>query len=99
MPSEEPKRKVHSMPIEKYGPGQDQWIATGTDGVMAVRFAYLITGLKSEIRGMRLTAKGSTCYSILKREYGFKGSREKVLAQAEKHRDEVIAPSLNKEGE
>ena len=42
---------------------------------------------------MRLTAKGSTCYSILKREYGFKGSREKVLEQAQTHRDEVIVPS------
>ena len=62
--------------------------ATGRDGVMAYRYATLIVGLKSEIRGMRLTAKGSTCYSILKREYGFKGSREKVLQQAEAYRDE-----------
>jgi hypothetical protein len=79
------------MPIDSTGGGG--WIATGTDSIMAVRFAYLITGLKSEIRGMRLTAKGSTCYSILKREYGFKGSREKVLEQAQTHRDEVIVPS------
>ena len=63
-------------------------IAEGRDGILAYRYITLISGLKSEIRGMRLTAKGRTCYSILKREYGFKGSREKVLQQAEAYRDE-----------
>ena len=85
------------MPIEQ--PESGAIIATGRDGVMAYRYATLIVGLKSEIRGMRLTAKGRTCYSILKREYGFKGSREKVLAQAEKYRDGVIIPGLKQEGE
>ena len=85
------------MPIEQTESGAI--IATGRDGVMAYRYATLIVGLMSEIRGMRLTAKGRTCYSILKREYGFKGSREKVLAQAEKYRDGGIIPGLKQEGE
>jgi hypothetical protein len=71
--------------------------ATGKDGIEAYRYAILIVGLKSEIRGMRLTAKGRTCYSILKSLYGFKGSREKVLQLAEAYRDEVLIPNLHQE--
>ena len=47
--------------------------------IEAYRLATLRTGLKLEIKGMRLS-RGRTCYSILK-SMGYKGSREKVLEQ------------------
>ena len=47
--------------------------------IEAYRLATLRTGLKLEIKGMRLS-RGRTCYSILK-GMGYKGSREKVLEQ------------------
>ena len=45
----------------------------------AYRLATLRTGLRLEIKGMRVNI-GQTCYSILK-TLGFKGSRESVLQQ------------------
>ena len=47
--------------------------------IEAYRLAPLRTGLKLEIKGMRVS-RGRTCYSILK-GMGYKGSREKVLEQ------------------
>ena len=45
----------------------------------AYRLATLRTGLRLEIKGMRMS-KGKTCYAILK-TLGFKGSRESILQQ------------------
>jgi hypothetical protein len=83
------------MPIEKMESGGH--LVTGKAGMEAYRFATLITGLKAEMRGMRLTGKGSTCYSMLKNMYGFKGNREKVLAQAIEYRDTTIMAQLREE--
>ncbi len=47
--------------------------------INAFRLATLRTGLRTEIRGLRMT-RGRTCYAILK-SMGYKGSREKVLEQ------------------
>ena len=85
------------MPIEKMESGA--YLVTGQAGMEAYQFAHLITGLKSEMKGMRLTAKGSTCYSMLKNKYGFKGNREKVLAQAIEYRDTTIIAQLREEEE
>ena len=73
------------MPIEQSAGGV---VITG-ESILDYRFLTMIQGLKAEIRGMRLTSKGRTCYSMLKREYGFKGSREKVLAQAQEAMDKI----------
>jgi hypothetical protein len=51
--------------------------------IPAFRAKMLLMGLKSEIRGMRLTSKGPTCYSIIKREFDLKGNKQKVLTQFE----------------
>ena len=83
------------MPIEKMESGG--YLVTGKAGMEAYRFANLITGLKAEMRGMRLTGKGSTCYSMLKNMYGFKGNKAKVLAQAEAYRDTTIMSQLREE--
>lgn len=47
--------------------------------INAYRLATLRSGLKLEIKGLRVS-RGRTCYSILK-AMGYKGSREKVLEQ------------------
>lgn len=68
------------MPIYHYESGSK--MLTG-EGIDLYRMATLLSGLKLEMKGLRLTAKAPTCYSIVKREYGFKGNREKVLEQFE----------------
>ena len=83
------------MPIDKSESGG--FVVTGRAGMEAYRFAHLITGLKAEMRGMRLTSKGSTCYSMIKNMYGFKGNQAKVLAQAEAYRDTTIMTQLREE--
>lgn len=47
------------------------------------RLLTIRAGLKAEAMGMRLTSKAPSCLSIVKKEFGFKGSREKVTAQFE----------------
>jgi len=71
------------MPIEQSAGGV---IITG-ESIMHYRLLTMIQGLKSEIRGFKLTSKGRTCYSLLKSQYGLKGNREKVLTQAQEIMD------------
>ena len=73
------------MPFEQSAGGV---MITG-ESIMHYRLLTLIQGLKSEIKGMRLTSKGRTCYSIIKSEYGLKGSREKVLVQIQEIMDMI----------
>jgi hypothetical protein len=68
------------MAIEKTETGAV--IFTGKD-VDTYRLLTIRMGLKAEAMGMRLTAKAPSCLSIVKREFGFKGNREKVTAQFE----------------
>jgi len=50
--------------------------------INALRAHTLRIGLESEIKHkMRLTSKAPTCYTIIKRELGFKGNKRKVYAQ------------------
>ena len=73
------------MPIEQSAGGT---MITG-ESIMHYRLLTLIQGLKAEIRGMRLTSKGRTCYSIIKSEYGLKGNKEKVLVQIQEIMDTI----------
>jgi hypothetical protein len=68
------------MAIEKTETGAV--IFTGKD-VDTYRLLTIRMGLKAEAFGMRLTAKAPSCLSIVKKEFGFKGNREKVTAQFE----------------
>ena len=45
------------------------------------KLAVLRSGLKLECLGMR--RRGESCYSIVKKEFGFKGSKREVLCQLE----------------
>ena len=49
--------------------------------INGLRAHMLRIGLESEIKGMRLTSKGRTCYATIKRELEFKGNKRKVYAQ------------------
>ena len=62
-------------------------VLTGND-ILVFRMLTMRQGLKLEDKtsgGMRLTGKGRTCYAMVKREYGFKGNRNKVLYQLESY--------------
>lgn len=79
------------MAIESIGPeGADGYLITGRRDISLLRLNALVGGLKMELQGMRLT-RGRTCYSILKSEYGFKGNKAKVLAQALRLREQTEA--------
>ena len=57
-------------------------VLTTTHQINALRAHTLRIGLQTEIQhNMRLTGKAPSCYSIVKRELGFKGSKVKVYAQ------------------
>jgi uncharacterized protein (DUF2141 family) len=44
------------------------------------RLMTLRAGLKLEMSGMKVS-RGRTCYSIIKKEFGWKGGREKIMAR------------------
>lgn len=54
-------------------------VITGTQQIAFARLLTLKAGLKLECLGM--TRHGRSCYTILKAEYGFRGSRASVYAQ------------------
>jgi len=53
-------------------------VLTTPEQIEAFRLRSLRQGLKLEMKGMRLTAKGKTCYAILK-GMGYKGTRQQVF--------------------
>ena len=53
---------------------------TTPEQIAYYRLLTLRQGLEMEIKGFRL-CRGRTCYSIVKKEFGFKGSKKKVLQQ------------------
>jgi len=53
-------------------------VLTTPEQINAFRLRSLRQGLKLEMKGMRLTAKGKTCYAILK-GMGYKGTKQQVF--------------------
>ena len=55
-----------------------------------LRAMMILRGLEFEMKcpGMRLTGKAPKCTTILKRELGFKGSREKIYYQYLRYLDQ-----------
>ena len=60
------------------------YMIDNTTDIARLRYKTLLLGLQSEIRGLRLTNKARTCYSIIKSEFGLKGNKQRVLEQYEK---------------
>jgi len=57
--------------------------------IAVARLLTLRQGLKMEMIGLRLTSKAPTCYSIIKKEFGFRGNKAKVLQQLENFLEEI----------
>lgn len=57
-------------------------ILTQPEQIQQFRARALLRGLKLETLGM--TKRGQSCYSIIKAEYGLKGSKQKVYEQFKK---------------
>jgi len=53
-------------------------VLTGA-GISMYRLLVLKHGLRLELKGIR-RSRGTTCYAQIKREFGLRGSRTKVLA-------------------
>ena len=53
-------------------------VLTTPEQINAYRLRVLRQGLKAEMKGMRLTSKGKTCYAILK-GMGYKGTKQQVF--------------------
>lgn len=54
------------------------------EGPAAVNFFRMVTllrGMQSELKGFRLTSKAPSCFTLVRREYGLKGNKEKLLEQ------------------
>ena len=50
----------------------------------AYKMKWLLIGLRGEVRhGMKLTNKAPSCYSQVKKLFGYKGNKQKVLYQFE----------------
>lgn len=61
-------------------------VITKPDDIATFRLLALRSGLKLEIRGLRRS--GRSCYAIIKKEFGLKGTKQEVLEQF----DEMLAP-------
>lgn len=48
--------------------------------IPAARVLTLKAGLKLEVKGLTIS-RGISCYAIIKKEFGFRGSKAKVLEQ------------------
>lgn len=52
----------------------------GPDGVNLYRLITIKHGLRAELKGMRLTRRGPSCFTIARKEFGLKGNKEKIYA-------------------
>lgn len=61
--------------------------------IAAYRLITMYHGLKAEVKGFRLTGKVN-CFALVKREFGLKGTKVKVLAEfkAMLQEAEVLSP-------
>jgi hypothetical protein len=59
-------------------PKGNKMVLTTPEQINAYRLRCLRQGLKLEMKGMRLTSKGKTCYAILK-GMGYKGTKQQVF--------------------
>ena len=59
---------------------------TGAEDIGLYRLIVMKHGLKLECMGLPSTpTRSPSCYTLAKREFGFKGNKKKVLAQLTAH--------------
>lgn len=62
------------------------------DDIGVLRLVTMLRGLRMEMGGMRLTSRAPSCYSLAKREFGFKGNKQRVFDQlAEMVKSKLVA--------
>ena len=70
-------------------------ISMDGDSIAIARLMTLRAGVKLEARGIRVS-KGRSCMAIVKKEFGLKGNRAKVLSFLDEHIMELM--NRSKEG-
>ncbi len=84
-----------SIHVDENGPR----VYSGPAAVNFFRMAALLQGMKSELRtGMRMTRRASSCFTIVRREYGLRGNKQKLIEQFAKLVDEENMKMDYKEG-
>jgi hypothetical protein len=79
------------MPIHVSKDGEPT-LFDGPEAVNFFRMNALLTGMRSELRsGMRLS-RGPSCFTRVKKWYGLKGNKQKLIEQFEK----LVAEENNK---
>ena len=63
----------------------------GEQNIKNARILTLRAALKLEVKGMK--RRGQSVYSIVKKEFGFKGSKTRVLEQLNKYIEDNILPA------
>lgn len=53
------------------------------EGITLYRAATILSGLKLQKKGIRLTRRAPACSTIVRNEFGFKGSIDAQIAQME----------------
>lgn len=56
-------------------------ISMGPDGVKLYRLLTIKSGMELEFKGIRLTRKAPSCFTIVRREFGLKGNKRKLYEQ------------------
>jgi len=69
--------------------GEEPMVVSGPEGVAAYRMLALKGALNLETKGLR-RSRGPSALSIIKREFGLKGSAQKVLADFTKMCEDVV---------
>lgn len=68
------------MPIQVSEAGMPQ-AYVGREAVNFFRMVTLLHGMQAELKGIRLTSKAPSCFTLVRREYGLKGNKEKLIEQ------------------
>lgn len=71
---------LNQMTVQTFDDGG--YVVTG-DSIPTYRLLTLRTALKMETKGLRVSSHRPSAYSIIKKEFGLKGSKAKVLAAFE----------------
>lgn len=59
--------------------------------IQFARLATLKAGLRLEVVGMKMKRGWPSAYSILKKEYGYKGTKQQVLDAVKKTIEDILA--------
>lgn len=67
-------------------------VITGEQNIANARILTLRAALRLEVLGLK-RSRGCSVYAIIKREFGFKGSKQRVLEQLNAYTEEHILPT------